>query len=170
MMPERRSNMKRREFLRLAGATMVCSLAPSAMAASPHRVSILLDPSDANATAPCVKWAAERLRAALAAKSVSCEIIASPAQAAGSSFCVAAGAGPELAQGFPPAGVADSFRISAGSLAQSPAILVSASDPRGHVYGLLELAERVKFSFHPIGALYAMPTPPTNSPPTKFAV
>ncbi len=159
MMTEQLSTMQRREFLKLAGATTFCSLAPTAMAASPYRISILLDRNDANASAPSVKWAADRLRAALAAKGVSCVIIASPAQVTGSNLCVAASASSGLGESFPLAGCArsvpDGFRLAAGSLAQSPAILVSANEPRGHVYGLLELAERVQFNPDPIEALYA---------------
>ncbi len=152
------STLQRREFLKLAGATTVYCLAPAAMAASPHRVSILLDPTDVFLSTAPVRWAAGRLHAALTAKSISCAIVASPAQAIGSSFCVAAGGSPELAKGFPPAVGArrpDSFRLAAGSIAQSRAILVSASEARGHVYGLLDLAERVEFNSDPLAALYA---------------
>ena len=159
------STFQRREFLKLVGATSVCSLAPAAMSASPHRVSILLDPYDANGSNASVKWAADRLSAALAAKSISCAIIASPAQAIESSLCVAAGVSPQMAKGFAPAAGArrllpEGFQLAAGKIAQSPAVLVSASDPRGHVYGLLELAERAQFNPDPIAALYAADAAP----------
>lgn len=153
------STIQRRDFLKLAGATTVCSLAPGAMAASAHRISILLDSNDASASAASVKWAADRLRTALAAKSIMGEIVASPERADGSSLCVVvAGAGAELAKGFPPATsvgkLPDSVRLAPGKLGESPAILVSASDPRGFIYGLLELAERVEFNPNPISALH----------------
>src|SRR6185437_10641982 len=117
-----------------------------------------LDVGDASASAAPVKWAASRLNGALAARNVVCEIVGSAEAVHPSSFCViAASAGSELAREFPPASRADmlpdSVRLASGRLYQSPATLVSASDVRGHVYGLLELAERVQFAANPYEAL-----------------
>jgi hypothetical protein len=154
--------MQRRNFLKLAGATTACSLAPYTKAAPVRRVSILLEAKDAHATAPSVRHAADRLRAALAKKQVGCAIVSAPEQAQGSSVTVlVAGPGSELAKGFPhdartPG--AESLRLVAGQLAQGPAILVSAGDPRGFIYGLLELAERVEFLSDPAAALH-LPEP-----------
>ena len=157
-MPDTNSPIPRREFLKLAGATTACSLAPLAVAAPPQRISILLDPSDAGACSAPARWAAGRLRDALAAKGVPSEMVASPEQVKGSSFCVAAAvAGSRLARDFPQALKApmspESVRFARGRLADSPAILVSAPDPRGYIYGLLELAERVQVNNHPYEAL-----------------
>ena len=154
------SAIKRRDFLKLAGAATACSLAPAAVAAPSRRVSILLDPSDAAASAGSVQWAAGRLQQALAARSIPCEIVASAEAVHPASLCVvAANAGSQLARGFPavnPAGMLpDSVRLAPGRLMRSPAILVSASDPRGHAYGLLELAERARFGANPYAALHA---------------
>jgi hypothetical protein len=149
MTSESGSIMQRRDFLKLAGATTVCSLAPVASAAPARRVSILLDSNDANATAGPVKWAAVQLRDALAAKNVECEMITSAESAERFGFCVvAATAGSKLAKGFPPAltpgMLPDSVRLAPGKVGHSPATLVSAIDPRGFIYGLVELAERVQ--------------------------
>lgn len=152
------SQIPRREFLKLAGATTVCGLAPAAVAASPQRVAILLDSSDPGSSSASINWAAGRLREALTAQSVVCEMIASPEQMKGVSLCVvAAGARSELARGFPPGSGADvlpeSVRLAPGKLDGTPAILVSSPDPRGYIYGLLELAERIQFSHNPLEAL-----------------
>jgi len=152
------ASLARREFLKLAGASTLCGLAPSAVAAPPQRISILLDSSDPGASSAPVRWAAGRLREALAAKSALSEIVASPEQVKNSSLCViVTDAASELARDFPRASKAstspESVRLASGKLAETPAILVSAPDPRGCIYGLLELAERVQFSNDPYEAL-----------------
>jgi len=152
------SVIRRRDFLKLAGATTVCGLAPAAVAAADHHVSILLDANDANASSAPVKWAAGQLRDALAAKSVTCEIVSSRGSVNRSGICVvASSAGSDLARAMLPVSnsqmLPDSVRLASGRLKESPATLVSAFDSRGHVYGLLELAERVQFGANPFAAL-----------------
>lgn len=166
------STIARREFLRLAGATTLCGLAPSALAAPLRSVSILLDSGSPGASAPPVKWAAARLHHALVAKGVRTRIITAPDQAGGSSLCVvAAPEGTKSAGGFPSfPGVSmppDSMRLAPGKLADYPAILVSAPDPRGYVYGLLELAERVRFGDDPFAALH-LAAPDEEQPANKI--
>lgn len=157
MPSESNPRLPRREFLKLAGATTVCSIAPSAVAAPSRRIAILLDSSDPVASSPPVKWAAGRLRDALATKSTPSEFVASPEQGTSSSLCVVvAAAHSELARGFPQSQASilpESMRLAPGKLAHIPAILVSAPDPRGYIYGLLELAERVQFHSNPHEAL-----------------
>ena len=152
------SKMQRRKFLKMAGATTACSLAPAAMAAPTGRVSIVLDCNDTNTSALHVKWAAERVRGALAARSVLSEIIPAPRISNRLDLAVvAAAAGSELAKGFPSSRalrmVPESVRLASGELAGSPAVLVDAGDARGFVYGLLELAERVQIEPNPYAAL-----------------
>ena len=152
------SPLQRRDFLKLAGATTVCSLAPAAMAAPSQRISILLDPSDSIASSAPVTWAAGKLREALAAREILCEIVASPEKMKGSSTCVvAAGPASQLARGSPRAAgdrmPPESVRLAPGKLGKTPALLVSAGDARGYIYGLLELAERVHASADPFDAL-----------------
>lgn len=153
------SPLQRRDFLKLAGATTVCSLAPAAMAAPSGRIFILLDPSDSVASSAPVKWAAGKLRDALAAKEVLCEIVASPEKLKGSSLCViASGPASQWARGFPRSTSdrmpPESVRLAPGKLGKTPALLVSALDARGFIYGLLELAERVHASADPYEALH----------------
>jgi hypothetical protein len=153
------SKLQRRDFLKLAGATTALSLAPAAMAAADRHVSILLDANDANASSASVKWAAGRLRDALAAKSVTCEIATSRQGIPRSGHCVvASGAGADLARATSPAlnsrMLPDSVWLAPGKLGKTPATLIAANDPRGHIYGLLELAERVQFGENPYAALH----------------
>ena len=163
--------MQRRNFLKLAGATTVCSLTPAAKAAPLNRVSILLDPNDANASAASVRQAAGRLRTALVEKHVACEIVSAAEQAQGSSVTIlVAGPASELAKGFPRAAGAqwaESLRLVSGHLGPSPAVLVSAGDSRGFIYGLLELAERAEFLPDPAAALH-FPQPVAEQPANEI--
>jgi hypothetical protein len=156
------SAMQRREFLKLAGATTVFSLAPGAIAAPAQRITVVVDPANPIASSGPVKRAAMQLQKVLAAKGVNCAIAESSDQTSGASLCiVAAAADSNLAKGFPSGAVmtgAESIRLASGKLADSPAILVSAIDQRGFIYGLLELAERARFNQDPIAALHSTGT------------
>jgi hypothetical protein len=159
MTQEPGSVIQRREFLKLAGATTVCSFAPAAMAAPTGRISIVLDSNNADASAPHVRWAADRLHQALAARSVLSEVIAAPQTSHRPVLSVVATrSGSELAKGFPSSLgtriLPDSVRLVPGNLAGSPAVLVDGRDSRGFVYGLLELAERVEIEANPYAALH----------------
>ena len=154
---DRPSKLRRRDFLKLAGATTVCGFSHISAAAE-SRVAVIVDPDNAAAISEPVRRATDRLKAALAAKSVPCEVVASADQAAGAAFCILvagsvskpAGSFPALnAESLPP----EAVRIFPGRLARTPAVLVSAIDVRGFVYGLLELADRVECSENPLAAL-----------------
>jgi hypothetical protein len=62
-----------------------------------------------------------------------------------------------LAKGFPagaPLTLAESIRMTPGQVGTAPAVLISAKDSRGFVYGLLDLTERVQFAEDPLAALH----------------
>jgi len=149
--------MPRRDFLKLAGAVGVCGRSPKDFTAGMRRVSMIVDPENTAASSGPAKRAAGQLRQALAAKGVSCESMWSARALKGSAFCVlVAGAESQLAKGFPagaPLTSAESLRLTPGQVGRIPAVLVSAKDARGFVYGLLELAERVEFGEDPVAAL-----------------
>src|SRR6202522_4346773 len=153
------SRMQRRAFLKLTGAMAAFRLTPHALALPSRRISVVADGNDPIASSDPVKLAAGRLRNSLVNKGFLCDIVTSPEQAKGATFLIAvASAGSSLARNFPQAGAApsnpESVRLTPGHLAETPATLVSASGPRGFVYGLLELAERVQFQADPAAALH----------------
>jgi hypothetical protein len=119
----------------------------------------VLDVGNPIASSKPVSWAAGQLRNALVAKGAQCEIVESLDRAKGSSLCVVASpAGSQLAADFPkPTSEltgSESIRLAPGRVAETPAILVSAIDQRGYIYGLLELSERVQFGSDPIASLH----------------
>jgi hypothetical protein len=152
------SAIQRRDFLKLVGSATVCGLTHAAAADPAGRVTIVIDPEIAAASSGPVHWAATRLQKALAQKGVDCRIASSVADAAGSSICVVVAANDaKITKGFGSGGtleVPESLRIAPGRIDSSTATLVSATDTRGFVYGLLELAERAEHSADPIAALH----------------
>lgn len=151
-------NLQRRDFLKLAGAASVFGLSPKAFAERPGKVSVIIDSASSAAASSPVMRAVEQLRNALTQHGIACQAVNDFEAAVGSSFCVViADSSSKLAQGFP-SGAAltapESLRLTPGHVGRTPAVLVSAIDPRGFVYGLLELAERAQFGSDPIVALH----------------
>jgi hypothetical protein len=158
MATDRFSRMQRRAFLKLTGAMAAFRLTPRVLAVPSRQISVIVDDNDPIACSEPVHWAAEQLRNALVTKGFLCDIVPSPDQLKGSTFFVAvAGADSSLARNFPQAGAVlskpESLRLTPGHLAGVPATLVSSGGQRGFIYGLLELAERVRFSPEPAAAL-----------------
>ena len=150
--------MKRREFLKVAGAASAATIARGSMAQSGHGFVIVIDNNDPVAGAPPVRWAAEELRAALATKGAWCHLVTSQERVRGAAFFVlvnatglAAAKNAAQARGWPPG--AESFVLAPGRQGSVPATIVSASDVLGYVYGLLELTERVRFGTASVAAL-----------------
>ncbi len=140
--------MQRRDFLKISGSITALSLTQRLLAGPSRRITILIE--DPCAASEPIAWAAGQLRNALVAKGVICEIVQSPEQAAGSSFSIlvahpASTLAAHFPQPNPPLTHPESLRLTPGQLIGTPAIWVSAAGPRGFVYGLLELAERVRF-------------------------
>jgi hypothetical protein len=140
-MKNKNTHLQRRNFLKLMGAVPAAGVAP-AWAASGD-VSLL----DQTGSAP-VALAVKRLAAALKAHGAALSVISDVKQAKGLLIVVAAPRAPLVAD-FAPASAAwgspDSLRLVPGKTAGHDALLVSAMDTRGFVYGLHELAERVEF-------------------------
>ena len=147
----------RRNFLKLAGAAGVCGLSQTGFAAAAKRVSLIVDPENSTAASVPTMRAIAQLGEALGAKGVKHEILRSAEAADDASLCIVlANADSLLARGFPRGATSsapESLRMAPGRVAGVPAVLVSASDPRGFVYALLELAERVRYGDDPFRSL-----------------
>jgi hypothetical protein len=155
--------MKRREFLKLAGAASAVSAAQGTKPAASSRFAIVIDAQDSAAGSAPVRWAADQLRSAIAAKGASCRVVDSLGRARGVVFYVYVSASAATpVQGFhrtnaKPTG-SEHFQLEPGRLGATPVVLILGSDVRGYVYGLLELAERVRFGSDPAVALHLTQT------------
>ncbi|MDE3201457.1 MAG: hypothetical protein KGN79_11115, partial [Acidobacteriota bacterium] len=157
MSNERLPEMERREFLKLAGAAGLSRLAPTAFAANGRRVAVVVDAEDRVAMSGPVARAVGKLKQALVAKGVACDVGHGPGAAKFAAVCVVvAGPGSRLARGFGRSAAlhdAESMRMTPGKIGDAAAVLVSGADERGYVYALLELAERVEFGEDPIASI-----------------
>ncbi len=109
---------------------------------------------------PPVQWAAEELREALAARGVSSQIYASLDAAPASLACIlVAGRASNAARQLLGAAevslpdVPEALALARGKIGKRFVLLAAGADPRGLVYALLELADRVKFAADPMTAL-----------------
>ena len=113
------AGLRRREFLKIAGAAAVGGLSRGAMAASAGGIFVLVDAGDAVASSAPVRRAAERLCTTLAAKGTAANVATSVEETAGAALVVVvAGPQSELARHFSQNGElgAESFRLVAGQV------------------------------------------------------
>jgi len=120
---------------------------------------VVLDTADPLASSGPVRRAAERLCNAASAKGATASVVTDAKDAAGASgLVIVAAPKSELAKHFSHANEdltgAEALRLTPGQLEHAPAVLVSGSDARGLIYGLLELAERVEFGADVKSALH----------------
>jgi hypothetical protein len=137
----------RRRFIGNAGkAAALGYLAAPQLGAAPLRFAIVADPSDSLLSSVPVKWAATELRGAIETRGGNASIVPSVAGAADAEFIIELS---PAASRFPREG----FRISLGRLSGKAALQTFASDARGYVYALTELADRVRHAASPDAAL-----------------
>src|SRR6185437_15531325 len=141
----------RRTFLKLSAAASSVITARLANAIPTNgSIALVTDESALIAEEP-VHWALAELRRAFTDKGFV------PSAASDKLAIVVAPQSSSLATGFgtlPPITRAETTALIPGRYHNSPAILVTGIDARGLVYGLLELADRVKLSDDPLGALH----------------
>ncbi len=122
----------RRDFVRKSTGLGLLGLTGSQLPGAPHSVSIRVDQQ---VTGAPVRWAAGYLQQTLKAKGVP------TAEDAGAFVVSVSNATPSLP--------AEAFRL----VPRKAGITVAASDDRGFVYGLLELADRVQHGTDPVAAI-----------------
>ena len=128
------------------------------------KVQILRDPSDQIAQAGPVGWAVTQLCAALTDKGFGCNAVSANAMPGEGSGPVVIVASPTavLAQnvlrsaGIALPSAAEALAIVPGHLAGRPTVLACGADPRGLVYAVTELADRVVHSSDPLGSLLGL--------------
>ncbi len=148
--------LDRRQFLRGAGSAALAG--SQVFARSGPRLAIVLDPRDPVASAPPARWAAEQLRATAEAGGLRAVLLEKPeARQAGDLSVIATGPSPQALQAI------SSARLSLSEIPESLAIVpgkgeivACGRDVRGLVYGLLELADRLRHAENPVEALRAV--------------
>ena len=149
-------NLNRREFIRLAGSFAVLSAGPQTRG----RISLVIDPGDVVASAAPARWAAGDLERSLSARGLAVHNCERVSQAGAGDFCiVVAGSQFKVAAavlkraGAVIAEQPEALGLVPGSVAGRKVLLACGSDPRGLVYALLELSDRVQNASDPLSAL-----------------
>jgi hypothetical protein len=138
------SRSNRRQFLKTA------ALAATASArAAPRPVAIVLDPADPVGAAPSSRWAASELSSALANHGIQSRIVDRVAPAAATDLCIVASGNRQARAPSVPEGLA----LGPAKIEGRDVLLAAGHDPRGLVYALLDLADRVRHSSDPAAAL-----------------
>ena len=136
------NSIPRRNFLKHAAAAGCLS---GRLAAASGRIAIVTGaPSGISSSEP-VRWASGELRRAVEEKGDSCVIVSSPGEAGDFQAAVIV----ERATGSP----AEGFRLAPEKIGGKQAVRASASDSRGLVYAITELADRVRHATNPVAAL-----------------
>jgi hypothetical protein len=154
----------RRTFLKLTtAATSVAAVDFSHAAPTGKSVALIVDSSSPIVAGEPVQWALEEFRRSLASKGIA------TADDGKTLAVVVSAVADSLAKGF--GGLAGITRpettaLIPGSYHNVPAILVTGVDARGMVYGLLELAERVRLNDNPLTALH-LSAPLIETTPNK---
>ena len=136
------NRIPRRNFLKHAAAAGCLS---GRLAAASGRIAIVTGaPSGISSSEP-VRWASGELRRAVEEKGDACVMVSSPGEAVDFQAAVIV----SLATGSP----AESFRLAPEKISGKQAVRASASDIRGLVYAITELADRVRHATNPVAAL-----------------
>jgi hypothetical protein len=143
----------RRAFLKLTtAAASVTAVELSRAMPTGMAITLIIDPVSALTTSEPVQWAVEKFRQALTVKGIT----SSDSRSSTFTIVVAPVTSP-LAKTFgnlPSITQSETTALIPGNHNDAPAILVTGTDVRGIVYGLLELTERVRLNDNPLTALY----------------
>jgi hypothetical protein len=159
---KRANGTERREFLKQAGLAAGSLLGAGGTSAAPlgepRAVWIVLGARHMLASASPVRWAAEHLGQSLGARGMQSRIVGRPGDAPAGDLVVLADGPPPAAREPALALTEEAFTITEGQIGGRDAVLVRARDPRGYVYALTELADRVALSNDPGPALASVET------------
>ena len=125
----------RRTFLKRAGQATAAGCLAGGLTAASTRIAIIAETADKMSSAGPVRWAIDELRRAVEGKGATCAVVASAAQAGDFQTAVIVG---RQAMNLPSEG----FRLVPATQNGKPTVRASASDVRGLVYAITELADR----------------------------
>ena len=142
----------RRSFLKLSAAATSVTVAEFSQALPPGRtIALIVDRDSALTSSEPVKWATEEMRRALRAKGIT------PSDTGGMLAVVVSPIAGPLAKTFadlPSTTQPEMTALVPGIYNNVPAVLVTGTDARGLVYGLLELVERIRMNDNLLTALH----------------
>ncbi|MFC2115084.1 hypothetical protein ACFLTU_01315 [Bacteroidota bacterium] len=138
-----------------------------------REVSLIVDSKDAVANAEASKWAMDQLRETLKIKGVRSNVYSKLEDAAAADLCVlVSGSTNKMAlellekQSLTIPETSEALGLVQGEIDSHSVLLACGHDPRGLVYALLELADRMNCGANPVEAL-KVPEPVIEKPAVK---
>jgi hypothetical protein len=151
-------NVARRAFLKLSASAAAAFSQPVAMLGAQRSVQIVFDPADAVASASAAQWGAQHLCAALTERGVDATVVRALDRQKSPGRIVFLSGPASVPTGFAAAKTtavhAESVRMVSGQTQNIPATWISSPGALGLVYGLTDLAERVRTSVDPLAAIH----------------
>src|SRR5579864_2350594 len=138
-------SIPRRSFIKQTGGATAFGVLGKGFAAPSARLALIADPADPLLSSIPVKWALGELLQTLQAKGAPCVMLLPGAGAGEVSMGIVVSSESALPR--------EGFRLAPSKISGKPGLRVSASDTRGYVYALTELADRVRHGADPIAAL-----------------
>jgi hypothetical protein len=158
-----RRGLSRRDFLQLSAGSLGALSASSGVNGQPggrKTVSLVVDPADPVASSTPVALAVRELGDALAQQGLLLQQFPSVPESPANQVCIAvASPGAPLASTTLQRGAVQepsfpgSFAIAPSEFDHRPGVLLCGSDPRGTMYAVRELADRVRYATDPARAL-----------------
>jgi hypothetical protein len=157
-----KSDLNRRQFIASATSTAILGTGVS-RAANTSGVSIVIDPKDPVAGSSQARWAAGQFENALSTRGVSVTRCTDPKEAKAEDLCiVTAGANSAVARGMLQSSritvtqVPEALALVAATVEGRKSLLACGHDPRGLVYALLDLSDRVEHADDALASLRAV--------------
>src|SRR5882672_8487856 len=118
MSPELGASIRRREFLKKAGAASALSLADVRLDAFSGRIVIVTDEKEPHVSSRPVKWAVEELRMAIESRQTPAAVVSSPGEVSDASLYIAVARSAGLSK------APEAFTLRTGKVQGKPAVLV----------------------------------------------
>ena len=139
-------SIPRRRFLKQVGQVTALGYLGTNLSAASGRIAIIADPADRLIATQPVQWAVAELRQAVEAKGATCVMAATPSEAGDFALGI-------LIASETPVLPVEGFRLAPQTISTKPGLRASASDTRGFVYALTELADRARHGGNVVAAL-----------------
>lgn len=168
-----KSDFNRRQFIRTATSSAILGAGVN-RAANVSGVSLVIDPKDPVAGSLQAQWAAGQLEKTLSQHNVFVTRCTKAKEAKAGNLCIlAAGANSSVARTMLRANrmavaqMPEALALASTSLGGRKSLLACGHDPRGLVYALLDLSDRVEHSDDALASLQAV-TPTAEQPANRI--
>jgi hypothetical protein len=168
--------MNRRHFIKISALNMAgIALIPSFnfAAGKSEKIFLIVNPDDRIVNEPSVHWALTQFRDELLSKKIETLVVPNLSSIPAGEKCIVVSSSDSKiaasmlkAKGTELSSLPESLAMAEGKLGNHSTLLVCGNDPRGIVYSLLELTDRIHYSISPFEAM-KISSPVSEHPANK---